>query len=109
MAKGNDKLMVKLSKATLVGAISNLLESHRERTFRGPNGGPLSRKEFCENNGLTTGTVSHIETGRFLGLTTPHLRQYLAVTHRRADAKFAESLKKVYDGLRELDVLLKKL
>ena len=109
MAKGNDKLIVKLAKATLVGAISNLLESHRERAFRGRNGKPLSRQEFCEGNGLVTGTVSHIESGRFLGLTTPQLRQYLAVTHKRADAKFAESLKKVYDGLRELDELVKKL
>jgi hypothetical protein len=44
-----------------------------------------------------------------LGLTFPQLRRYLATTHGRNDAKFSDSAKKVYDGLKELDNLLKIL
>jgi hypothetical protein len=109
MAKANDKAVVREAKRTLTAALSNLLESHRERKFRAANGLPQSRKAFCAAKGLKEGTVAHIETGRFLGLKTSQLRQYLAVTHKQGSAKFAQSVKTVTDGLKELDNLLSKL
>ena len=73
------------------------------------NGKPLSRFEFCTGNGLEESNVTHIETGRVLRLGFPLLRRYLATTHERSDAKFTNSAKTVYDGLRELENLLKML
>ena len=64
MAKANDKKVVMEARQTLIGALGNLLESHRERKFLDPvSKKPLSRKQFCENTDLVVGTVSHIETG----------------------------------------------
>jgi len=108
MAKGNDKKIVRETAQLLLDALGNLFESHRERKFT--NGGkPMSRAEFCNNKNLNESTVSHIETGRVLGLQFTQLRVYLAATHERHDAKFANSAKKVYDGLKELEDFLKML
>jgi hypothetical protein len=110
MAKGNDKKVVKVTRELLLDTLGNLLQSHRERKFTSDDDGKaLSRKEFCENNNLEPSTVAFIETGRVLELSFPQLRQYLATTHGKSDSKFAESAKKVYDGLKELDNLLEKL
>jgi hypothetical protein len=110
MAKANDKKVVKRARELLLDTLGNLLESHRERKFRTPHSGePLSRAEFCQGRNLNESTVAHIETGRVLGLGFPQLRQYLATTHGRSDSKFSNSAKKVYDGLKELDSLLKML
>lgn len=110
MAKGNDKKVVKQARKLLVDTLGNLLESHRERKFRSPQGGQaLSRAQFCQGRNLNESTVAHIETGRVLGLSFPRLRQYLAATHGRSDSKFSNSAKKVYDGLKELDSLLRML
>ena|SRR5437016_449981 len=108
MAKGNDKKVVKQAHGALLSAMGNLLESHRERKFRSA-GRAKSRSAFCAENSLVKSTVAHIETGRFLGLTFPQLRRYLATTHGKGSAAFATSAKKVYDGLKEMDNLLKKL
>jgi hypothetical protein len=108
MAKGNDKKIVKETRKLLLGTLGNLLESHRERKFT-EHGKPLSRKEFCQKKNLNESTVAFIETGRVLELKVTQLRQYLAVTHGRSEAKFADSVKKVYDGLKELDELLPTL
>lgn len=108
MAKGNDKKVVKQARQLLLDTLGNLWESHRERQFTG-GGKPLTRAQFCHSKGLNESTVSHLETGRVLGLQFPKLRVYLAATHGRHDAKFASSAKKVYDGLKELDNFLRML
>lgn len=108
MAKANDKKVVKQTRDLLLSAMGNLLESHRERKFR-QAGKAQSRAAFCAQEGLVGSTVAHIETGRFLGLTFPQLRHYLAVTYGKGDAPFATSAKKVYDGLKEMERLLKRL
>lgn len=110
MAKANDKKVVMEARQTLIGALGNLLESHRERKFvHRVTKKPLSRKEFCADNDLVVGTVSHIETGRFLTLQHPQLRKYLAVTYGRGDKKFAESMRTVHAGLKEIDNFLHNL
>jgi hypothetical protein len=110
MAKGNDKKVVKEARALLLSTLGNLLESHRERNFaysQSPR--PLPRKLFCKRNSLKEPTVAHIETGRFLQLDVGQLHTYLATTYKRNDVKFKTSVKRVYDGLKELDALLKEL
>src|ERR1700722_15193161 len=109
MAKGNDKKVLRESHGLLLSAFGNLLESHRERKFRSPQSGkPLSRGQFCQDGNLNESTVSHIETGRVLGLGFPQLRQYLAAIYGRNDVKFTTSARKVYDGLKELEKFLKE-
>jgi hypothetical protein len=108
MAKANDKKVVKQARQLLLDTLGNLFESHRERKFT--NGGkPLSRTKFCQGNGFNPSNITHIETGRVLGLGFPHLRQYLAATHGRHDAAFTNAARKVYDGLKELERLLDML
>lgn len=99
------------TRATLfLIAFGNLPESHRERRFTyAQRATPLPRRVFCDRNNLVAATVAHIETGRFLGLNISQMRLYLATTHGLNDAAFLASLKKVYDGLKEIDALLKKL
>jgi hypothetical protein len=110
MAKGNDKKVVRQAREVLLGALGNLLESHRERKFTyAQRAQPLSRRLFCRRNGLNRSTVAFIETGRFLSLNFGQLRRYLAATYGRNDADFAASVKKVYDGLRGLEDLLREL
>jgi len=110
MGKGNDKKVIKQTKALLLRTIGNLMESHRERKFAYAQcATPLSRRLFCKRNNLVEPTVSHIETGLFLGLKFDQLRLYLATIYGRNDAVFLNSFRKVYDGLKELDDLLKKL
>jgi hypothetical protein len=110
MAKGNDKKVVKEARALLLRTLGNLLESHRERKFTyAQRARPLPRRLFCSRNNLDEGIVSFIETGRFLSLDFGRLRHYLATTHGLNDPAFVTSLRKVYDGLKELDELLKKL
>lgn len=111
MGKGNDKKVVREARHLLLSALGNLLESDRERKFRRPHQKqrPLSRDEFCAQKHLPDTNVSFIETGRFLDLDFAHLRLYLANTYGKSDVAFVTSVKKVYDGLKELDKLLKKL
>lgn len=110
MAKGNDKKVVKEARNLLLSAIGNLLESHRERKFTyKTRPRPLSRNKFCTPNNLVASTVAHIETGRFLALNFSQLRTYLAAIYGHNDPRFAASMKKVYDGLKELDTILPKL
>jgi hypothetical protein len=110
MGKASDKKVVKQAHKTLVDSIGNLLESHRERKFTSPQGSPQSRTQFCQAHpNLQESTVRHIETGRFLSLDVAKLRTYIAVTHGKSNPKFATSLKKVYEGLKEMDKLLKEL
>jgi hypothetical protein len=110
MAKANDKKVVKEARSLLLSTLGNLLESHRERNFtysQSPQ--PLPRRLFCKRNSLKESTVAHIETGRFLGLDVGQLNLYLAATYKRNDPTFKTSVKKVYDGLKELTELLKEL
>ena len=110
MAKGNDKKVVKHTRDLLLRTFGNLLESHRERRFTyAQRARALPRRLFCSRKNLVESTVAHIETGRFLGLEFSQLRLYLATTYGRNDREFVNSAKKVYDGLRELDDLLKML
>lgn len=110
MAKGNDKKIVKDTCELLLATIGNLLESHRERRFHYKSKAvPYSRDEFCRRTGLEPGTVAHIETGRLLWVGFPQIRRYLATIYARDDAQFADSVKKVYDGLRQLKDVLKRL
>ncbi len=108
MAKANDKKVVREAHKLLLSAIGNLLESHRERRFRHA-GQAQSRATFCAQHQLVESTVAHIETGRFLGLTFPQLRHYLAVAYATNNPAFAGSAKKVYEGLREMDNFLQRL
>ncbi len=108
MAKANDKKVVRHTYNLLLSTMGNLLESHRERRFRHA-GKAQSRATFCAQHGLAVGNVAFIETGRFLDLTFPHLRHYLAVTYGKSNAAFVTSTKKVYDGLKEMDELLQEL
>lgn len=110
MGKANDKKVVKETRDLLLRSIGNLLESHRERKFAyAQRPTPLPRRLFCRRNNLVGSTVSHIETGRFLGLNFNQLRIYLATIYGRHDIAFANSFKKVYDGLKEMDNLLTML
>jgi hypothetical protein len=110
MAKGNDKKVVKEARALLLSTLGNLLESHRERRFTySQKAKPLPRRLFCTRNHLDPAIVSFIETGRFLSLNFSHLRNYLATTYGRSDTDFTTSTRKVYDGLKELEELLKEL
>lgn len=103
MAKGNDKKVVRQTHAALVAAISNLLISHRERTLN------ASRADFCAKFNLVESTVGHIETGRFLKLKFTTFRRYLAAIYGRNDPRFVTSARVVYDGLKGMERLLKKL
>jgi hypothetical protein len=111
MAKGNDKKVVRQARKLLLDAFGNLLESHRERKFRSQNDPrrPMARAAFCNANGLNDSNGTHIETGRMLGVSFAHLREYLATTHARNDVPFTASARKVYDGLKELEAFLDKL
>jgi hypothetical protein len=110
MGKSNNKKVVKEARRVLTSALSNLLESERERRFRYKvGGGPKSRKKFCNKYGLVEPTVAHIETGRLLGLKFNQMRVYLAAVRGKDEKAFLESFKKVYDGLRELDRVLKAM
>jgi hypothetical protein len=110
MGKANDKKVVKETRDLLLRSMGNLLESHRERKFTySQKATPLPRRLFCTRNHLVEPTVSHIETGRFLRLNLSQLRLYLATTYGRNDVPFLNSLKKVYDGLKEMDNLLSML
>jgi len=84
MAKANDKKVVKQAREVLLGALGNLLESHRERKFTyAQRAKPLPRRLFCRRNNLDPAIVSWIETGRFLRLNLSHLRHYLAAVYGR--------------------------
>jgi hypothetical protein len=110
MGKANDKKVVKETRDLLLRSMGNLLESHRERRFTyAQRATPLPRRLFCNRNRLVEPTVSHIETGRFLGLRFEQLRLYLATTYGRNDVTFLNSFRKVYQGLKELDALLRML
>jgi hypothetical protein len=109
MAKANDKNVVRQTRQLLLGTLGNLWESHRERKFTySQRARPLPRKLFCTRNDLIPSTVAHIETGRFLSLSFAQLRQYLATIYGRSDANFTSSVRKVYDGLKELEQVLKE-
>jgi len=110
MAKANDKKVVKETRNLLLSAMGNLLESHRERKFTyAQRSTPLPRRVFCRRFRLIEATVSHIETGRFLNLDFNQLRMYLAATHGRTDVNFLNSFRKVYEGIKEIDDLLRML
>lgn len=110
MAKGNDKKVVKQARELLLGTLGNLLESHRERRFTyAQRARPLPRRLFCSRNNLDPAIVAWIETGRFLSLNFSHLRHYLAIIYGRNDASFTTSAKKVYDGLKEIEQLMREL
>jgi len=110
MAKGNDKKVVRDTLELLLARIGNLLESHRERRFHYKSKAvPYSRAKFCKLHNLERGTVAPIETGRLLSVGFPKIRRYLATTYAHNDARFAESMKNVYDGLQELEPVLKQL
>ncbi len=103
MAKGNDKKLVRESRDVLVSVIGNLLQGHRERRSK------LSRRAYFAHKTPGPSTAAHIETGRLLGLTFQQFRLYLATVYGKTDPAFVTSARKVYDGLRELDKLLKRL
>jgi hypothetical protein len=110
VAKGNDKKVVKQTRDLLLSALGNLWESHRERNFRyKTRPRPFSRKKFCEQHHLVMSTVAHIETGRFLALNFSQLRTYLAAIYGHNDADFSSLMKRMYDGLKELDAVLEEL
>ncbi len=102
MGKANDKKVVKQAKETLVLALSNLLESARERKYQ-------TRAGFVAQFGQNKSTVTNIETGRFLNHDFAQIRIYLGALTAKSNTKMATSFKKVYDGLKEIDELLKQL
>ena len=110
MGKQNEKKVVREARKLLVTAFANLLESERQRKYSYKSKpGPKTRKTFCNKFSLVPSTVTHIETGRMLGLKLPQMRTYLAALRGKDDVKFNESFKKVYEGLKEIDNVLAKL
>ncbi len=110
MGKANDKKVVKETRDLLLRSMGNLFESHRERSFRyAQKVTPLPRRLFCRRKGLDEGSVSFIETGRFLRLKLNRIRMYFAVTYGKSDVSFLNSFGKVYEGLKEIDNLLNEL
>jgi hypothetical protein len=108
MPKGTDKRLVREAAQLTLDTLGNLLESHRQKKFR-KRGKPLSRVQFCELYEVKESTVSQVESGSVLGLDDSQLRLYLAVAYGRSDERFSNSAKMVYDGVRELENLLKML
>jgi hypothetical protein len=107
LGKANDKKVVRQARVMLLVTMSNLLMSHRERPRKGKS--KKDRAAFSLLCGLPTSTVEYIETGRFLELKIAPLNQYLAAAFGKCDRKFKSSVKKVYDGLKEVDALLARL
>lgn len=108
MGVANDKKVIKEAKNVLVSSISNLFESTRERKYTySQRAKPLSRKVYCRRNKMNAGTVSHIETGRFLNLSLPQLRVYLASIRGRDDSTFLDEFGKIHAGLKAIDKVLK--
>ena len=110
VGKQNEKKLVRDARDLLVGAFGNFLESerHRKNPYKSKPG-HRTRKYFANRFNLAESTVAHIETGRMLGLNLPQIRTYLAAVRGKNDAQFTDSLKKVYEGLKEIDKLLTKL
>lgn len=110
MGKANDKKVIKEAKGLLVVALSNLLESERQRKYSYKSKpGPKSRKTFCNKFNLNESTIAWIETGRILGLRFSQMRPYLAALRKKDDKAFLQSFQKVYDGLKEIDAVLADL
>lgn len=103
MAKGNDKKLAREARDLLVSVLGNLLQGHRERKSN------LPRKAFFAKKSPPASTAAFIETGRVLLISFQQFRLYLATVYGKNDAAFVTSARKVYDGLKELDRLLKKL
>ncbi len=103
MAKGNDKKLAREARDLLVAVLGNLVQGHRERKST------LSRQAFFAQNSPRASTAAFIETGRLLRISFQQFRVYLATVYGRTDAPFVTSARRVYDGLKELDRLLKKL
>src|SRR5688572_10790381 len=110
VGKRNEKKLVLDARSLVVGALGNFLESERQR--KNPyksKPGHRTRKFSANKFHIAESTVAHIETGRMLGLQLKQLRTYLAAVRGKDDAQFNNSLKKVYEGLKEIDKLLSKL
>lgn len=109
MGKANDKKVVRESARTLTVAIGNMLESERERKYRyAAKPKPLPRQLFCKRHGLNKPAVDYIESGRMLQRSISSFRKYFAVLRKNDDKSFLASFKKVCDGLKELEKLLKQ-
>ncbi|MRR59251.1 MAG: hypothetical protein EG824_13730 [Deltaproteobacteria bacterium] len=110
MGKQNDKKVIREARSLLISALSNLLESERER--KNPyksKPGHKPRRTFCNKVGLSQPTVVMIETGRFTDLRFEQIRPYLAALKGRDDRTFYENFKKVYEGLKAIDFVLRNL
>lgn len=110
VGKQNEKKIIRDTRDLLLRAFGNFLESERQR--KNPyksKAGHRTRKYFSNKFYLPESTVAHIETGRMLGLNLPQIRTYLAAVRGKDDSQFNNSLKKVYEGLKEIDKLLTKL
>jgi hypothetical protein len=108
MSKGTDKRLVREAAQLMLDRLGKLLESHRQREFR-DQGKPWPRVQFCELRKVEESTVSQVESGNVSGLDDSQLRLYLAVVYGRSGERFSNSAKMVYDGIRELENLLKML
>lgn len=110
MANQNDKKVIRAARDLLVVALSNLLKSERERKFAyKTKAGPKRRKTFCNKFNLTVSTVAWIETGRILGLRFEQLRPYLAALREKDEHQYLLEFRRLYDGLKAIDVVLKDL
>ncbi len=110
MGKQNEKKIVREARMLTVLALGSLFESERQRRYvYKSKPGPKTRKTFCNKFDLAESTVTHIETGRMLGLKFSNMRKYIAAIRAKDDTKLLESLRKVYDGLKELDIVLENI
>ena len=115
MGVANDKKVVRDATKMLLTALSNLLESQRERKFRratkDKKGKPLPRRLFCrEIKGIGESTVAYMETGRMLNLSFPQkIRIYLAAIRKKDDLRFLKSFHKIYVGIKAVDNVLKNI
>jgi len=107
MGKRNDKKVIRETRDLLALVLGNFLESERQRRYAHKSKpGPKTRKTFCNKFGLVESTVGFIESERMLKLKLSQMRTYLAALRGEDDVKLLESLKKVYDGLKEIDAFL---
>jgi len=110
MGKQNDKKVVKEARNLLISTLSNLLESERERKFTyKTKARHKSRKTVCKKTGLPKTHVTFIETGRLMRLKSSDLRPYFAALRGKDDHEFYENFKKIHEGLKAVDYILRKL
>ena len=108
MGLANDKKVINQALNMLLVALGNTFISKREREHIQTNDRPYKRNKWIRkvNLNMPGGTVTAIETGGFLRLSQSQGEKYIAALTGNDNTERKESLKKVYDGLKEIDTFL---